>query len=183
MKNNKTKRIYLRPIAPQDAPALFTYRADPKIYKYQTWQPHTMEDVHEFIAHRIVNKPDIPGTWYQQVICKIENDEIIGDCGLHFLKEMPTQVEIGITIKQTYQKRGYARETLELIFTYTFEKLKKHRIIALVDPGNISSIRLLEHMKMRREVYNNRHVGNKSQKSDDITYVISAKEWKQKKNG
>ncbi len=51
--------------------------------------------------------------------------------------------------------------------------------MALVDPNNTSSIRLLEHMKMKIEDKNKGKIGKKGKKFDDITYMISAKEWKQ----
>jgi RimJ/RimL family protein N-acetyltransferase len=177
MDNLKSERIFLRPLVIKDAHEIFSYRSDPEIYKYQSWQPQTVGDVEEFIKTRIVNEPDLPDTWFQLAICKINPEEFIGDCGMHFLKNDPVQVEIGITLKQKHQGFGYATETLNLIFKYVFGDLKKHRIIASVDPDNKASIRLLERMKMRKEAHFIESIRIGDRWCDDVVYAILSREW------
>ena len=174
----KSERIYLRPLQKSDAQSVFEYRTDPLIYQFQTWQPATIEEVEDFIGTRRVREPNLPGTWFQLAIFKSENDALIGDCGLHFLVSEPEQVEIGITIRRGYQGQGYAREALELVFAYVFEDLNKHRIIASVDPSNISSIQLLERMKMRREGHFIESIWHEDRWLDDVIYAILDHEWK-----
>ena len=174
----KSERIYLRPLRKSDAQNVFEYRADPSIYQFQTWQPATIEEVEEFIGTRIVGEPNLPGTWFQLAICKSDNDGLIGDCGLHFLVSEPEQVEIGITIRRDYQGHGYAKEVLELIFSYVFDDLNKHRIVASVDPSNIASIKLLERMKMRQEGRFIESIWHEGRWVDDVIYAILDHEWK-----
>ena len=178
METLKSDRIFLRPVLQTDAQDIFSYRADPEISQFQTWHPKTIKDVQDFIETRIVNEPDHPGTWFQLAICKNDHDELIGDCGLHFLKDEPDQVEIGITLNRGHQGQGYATKALELVFAYVFDSLKKHRIIASVDPNNSASIRLLERMKMRREAHFIESIRSKDRWLDDLVYAILAREWK-----
>jgi RimJ/RimL family protein N-acetyltransferase len=103
---------------------------------------------------------------------------VIGDCGLHFLKHESSQVEIGITLNREHQGFGYATEALELVFKYVFGNLKKHRIVASVDPNNLASIRLLERMKMRKEAHFIESIWFEDRWLDDIVYAIVAHEWK-----
>jgi RimJ/RimL family protein N-acetyltransferase len=174
----KSERIILRPMHIKDARDIFSYRSDPEIYQFQTWQPKTIADIEEFIKTRIVGEPNLSDTWFQLVICKNDSYELIGDCGLHFLKNEPSQVEIGITLKREHQGLGYATEALELVFKYVFGDLNKHRIVASVDPNNQASIRLLERMKMRKEAHFVENIWINDRWMDDIVYAILAREWK-----
>lgn len=178
MKHLQSERIILRPLLMQDARDMFSYRSDAEISRFQSWQPETIVDVEEFINTRIVSEPDLPDTWLQLAILKKNPDELLGDCGLHFLKNEPRQVEIGITLKREYQGCGYATETLALVFKYVFDDLKKHRIVASVDPENLASIRLLERMKMRKEAHFIESIRSKDRWCDDLVYAILAREWK-----
>jgi RimJ/RimL family protein N-acetyltransferase len=174
----ESERIILRPLLIKDAQDMFSYRSDPKIYQFQSWQPKTVADVKEFIETRIVSDPNLPDTWFQLSICKSNPYEFIGDCGIHFLRDEPSQVEIGITLKRKHHGFGYATEALELVFTYVFGDLKKHRIFASVDPNNQASIRLLERMKMRKEAHFIESIRLRDRWCDDLIYAILAREWK-----
>ena len=160
----------------KDARGIFSYRSDSEISQFQTWQPKAIADVEEFIETRIVGEPNLPAG-LQLAICKNDPDELIGDCGLHFLKNESSQVEIGITLKRERQGFGYATEALELVFKYVFGGLNKHRISASVDPNNLASIRLLERMKMRKEAQFIESIWVKDRWLDDIVYAILAREW------
>lgn len=45
-----TERTVLRRLVPADAPAMFAYRSDPDVARYQGWDPGTTADVEGFIA-------------------------------------------------------------------------------------------------------------------------------------
>jgi len=173
-----SERLELRLIEIDDKYDIFSYRSEPEIYRYQSWKPVSVEDVHEFITNRIVREPNIPGTWLQLAIIIKGTKELIGDTGIHFIRSDPNQVEIGITIKKQRQGMGYAAETLTLVFDYIFLKLMKHRIIASVDPNNQASIKLMEKMNMRKEAHFVKSVYIDSKWVDDIVYAILEEEWK-----
>ena len=178
MDNLKSERILLRPLLIKDAQDIFSYRSEPDIYQFQSWQPKTIEEVESFIETRIVGEPDLPNTWFQLAICKFDPYELIGDCGLHFLEKGSSQVEIGITLKREQQRLGYATEALKLVFNFVFGDLKKHRIFGSVDPNNRASIRLMERMRMRKEAHFVESIWFNDRWSDDIVYAILAREWK-----
>lgn len=50
-----------------------------------------------------------------------------------------------------YWGNGYAFESAKELITYAFEKLDARRIIAMCNPSNESSWKLLEHLTFRRE--------------------------------
>jgi RimJ/RimL family protein N-acetyltransferase len=174
----KSRRIILRPLRKNDAQDVFSYRSQPDIFKYQSWQPNKIVEVEQFIDSQIVGEPNIPNTWFQLAICKSDSDGLIGDCGLHFLAKDSNHVEIGITLKREEQGLGYATEALELAFNFVFGKLKKHRISGSVDPNNRASIRLMERMRMRKEAHFIESIWLNNRWSDDIVYAILDREWK-----
>ncbi len=82
-----------------------------------------------------------------------ETDELVGDIGIHFIDSDNLQAEIGFTLSLGHQCKGYATEAIIGVINYLFNNLKKHRIIASVDPRNIKSIVLLERIQMRKKAH------------------------------
>ena len=177
--NNKlelrTERLVLRQIEAQDAKAIYKYRSDSVTNKYQGWIPETIEDVDSFLK-KISSEIDIADTWFQFVIINIENSEIIGDLGIHFLDA--EQAEIGCTLDKKQHGKGYATEALKSAIDYLFNKLNKHRIIGSVDPRNLKSIELVERLGFRKEAHFKESLFINGEWLDDIVYAILKKEWK-----
>ncbi len=148
----ETKRLYIKPINPDDKEAIFRYRSDKTTNKYQGWIPETVEDVVTFIG-KTSNVINQPGTWFQFVIVENESQKIIGDIGVHFLEKDNKQVEIGFTLDKDFQNQGYATESLKCVLNFLFNDLNKHRVIASTDPANLNSIKLLERLGFRREAH------------------------------
>jgi RimJ/RimL family protein N-acetyltransferase len=176
----KTDRLVLRPINTDDADALFAYRSDSIANQYQGWIPNTIRDAHDFIRNRISPVFDVTGTWFQFVIIKREQDELIGDIGIHFLDTEKKQVEIGFTLDKRHQGKGYASEALKAVIHYLFKKSHKHRITASIDPDNSKSIRLVERLGFRKEAHFKSSVMNHGKWADDLVYAILEDEWNQK---
>ncbi|MBL4931605.1 GNAT family N-acetyltransferase [Clostridium paridis] len=173
--NISTERLILRGLRISDAEAIFKYRSNPRIFKFQNWKPKTIEEVTEFINEKIAKTPNVPGTWYQLGILLKEADELIGDIGIHFIDNL--QAEIGFTLSLEYQGKGYATESIIGAINYLFNDLKKHRIIASVDPRNIKSTALIERIKMRKEGHFKKSIWFNNEWADDVIYAILEEEW------
>jgi RimJ/RimL family protein N-acetyltransferase len=59
--------------------------------------------------------------------------------------------ETGFIFNKKYQGKGYATESLTAIIEYGFKNKNIHKIIAHCNPKNVSSWKLLERIKMKRE--------------------------------
>lgn len=147
----ETRRLLLRPVEPTDSEAVFNYRSDAEINKYQGWIPKSEEDVQNFINHRVCPQIDMAGTWFQLVIIQKDASSVIGDIGIHFDAEDHSLAELGITLDWRHQGKGYAREALTVIIDYLFQKLHKQKLVASIDPRNASSIRLFERLGFEKE--------------------------------
>jgi len=174
----ESKRLFLRIIDRGDESAIFAYRSIPAIYQYQLWKPSTIADVADLFINKCAKEPNIPNTWMQLAICTKDDLAIIGDCGIHFRENEPEQVEIGITIGTEHQGNGYGSEALKAVFTYIFNELGKHRIIASIDPANTAAIKLVEKVKMRKEAHFRKSLRLGDEWVDDVIYALLAEEWK-----
>lgn len=81
-----------------------------------------------------------------------------------------------------FQGHGYARESLKAVVEYLFSFLRKHRIIASVDPNNEKSIKLLDQLNMRKEAHFIKSIQIDGVWLDDCIYAILKGEWKIDKN-
>jgi RimJ/RimL family protein N-acetyltransferase len=173
----QSDRLILRPIKAEDAEAIFGYRSNAIINQFQGWIPATIDDVHDFIRNKVsvvINQPD---TWFQLVIVKKDNGELIGDIGIHFPESESLQVEIGFTLNCEQHGKGFATEALTRILNFLFRKLNKHRVIASIDPRNEKSIKVVERLGMRKEAHFRKSLWINNEWVDDLIYAILKEEW------
>lgn len=176
-----TERLVLRTIKLTDAASMLRYRSNPIVYEYQNWKPRTLEDVKEFIDRNTCSLPNIPNTWYQLGIFIKEDNDMIGDIGIHFIDSDNLQVEIGVTLSLGYQGKGYATEAAIEVINYIFHTLKKHRVIASVDPRNIKSVALLNRIGMRKEAHFRQSIWFNGDWADDVVFAVLKEEWTKSK--
>jgi RimJ/RimL family protein N-acetyltransferase len=173
----KTSRLLLRHLQLEDTEAVLSYRMDPEVARYQSWEPQSIEEVSAFIRTQQAVKINTPGTWFQLAITRVDNGQVIGDLGLHFPEGDERQSEIGFTLAPAYQGQGYASEAVRAVLTYLFETLKKHRVFASADPRNLSSIKLMQRVGMRQEGHLVESLWFKGAWADDVLFAILEKEW------
>ena len=160
-----TARLRLDALRDEDADALFAYRSDPAVARFQGWKPASVADAKCFIETQHNVAPDTPGTWWQRAIRLRDTGELIGDLGLHFVDD--ATVEVGISLAPAHQRLGYAREALEVMLDFVFGGLRKRRVIAQVAPRNFMCMRLLEGVGMRRS----------TDKDGEALFTLNAGEW------
>jgi ribosomal-protein-alanine N-acetyltransferase len=130
----QTERLILRPARMDDVPAMHELFCDPRYMRYGAGLPHeTLEETQAWVAS-MVNMP--PGQGCDFIV---EADgRAIGKCGIW---RWP---EIGYGLHPDYWGRGLAREAIRAVTKHVFEGWPDFpAITAEVDPGNESSIRLL----------------------------------------
>lgn len=80
-------------------------------------------------------------TW---AITQKKNDELIGYVSFWRLIKEHYRAEIGYALSPDYWGNGFMKEALCESIKFAFEKSGLHSIEANVNPGNLSSIKLLE---------------------------------------
>ena len=173
-----SERLILRPIKDEHAEFIFKYRSDSLVNQYQGWIPKTISEVHDFIATKVSAEINIPDTWVQCVLFKKDTYELIGDIGIHFLKQEPGAVELGCTLDKEYHAKGFAAEALSAVIDYLVLELKKDLVVAYIDSANKRSIRLFERLGFRNEMRTAESDGFKNDWPNDLKYVIYRNNWK-----
>lgn len=172
-----TTRLLLRPIQMDDAASIFQYRSNAQVNQYQGWIPKTICDVHDFINKKVSPEINQPDTWFQFVILKKDDNELIGDIGVHFLDSDNSQVELGCTLNLKYHGKGFAFEAIKAMINYLFDELGKRRIIASIDSRNHPSIRLIERLGFRKKAHIKESPTQNNACADDLIYAILKDEW------
>ena len=79
--------------------------------------------------------------------------EVIGYCGLFYSPDVGGQpeVEIGYRLARSAWGQGYATEAARAVRDFAFNTLGIKRLIAMIDPSNLASIRVAEKIGMQYE--------------------------------
>ncbi|HNX96274.1 MAG TPA: GNAT family protein [Candidatus Aminicenantes bacterium] len=180
----ETRRLVLRPLGPADAEAFSAYRSDPQVARFQGWEaPFSLERAREFIARLAEPEWATPGEWFQVAILRREDGGLVGDCAFQRLAAEPRQAQIGFTLARRYQGQGYAAEAVMALLGYLFEGLGLHRVTAVCDAENGTSIRLLERLDFRREGDFRENVWFKGIWGSEYLYALLAREWRARQSG
>lgn len=172
-----TERLRIRQFTRDDLAALSAIRNDPAVQRYQSWSALDEGTLRDFVEAMANAEPGIPGEWFQFAIALRSTDELVGDCGLHLLKEDPRQAEIGYTLSSSMQGQGLAQEAVRAILDHAFATFKLHRISAITDVRNQGSIRLLERLHFRREGKTHQAFWNKGEWVDEYLYAMTNNRW------
>ena len=172
----RTPRLHLRPLTPDDIPAIAHYRDDPEVSRHQSWDRYTNDDARALVESVAGCTPGTPGQWFQWGITRADG-LLLGDCGLKILGDEPRLGQIGYTLGRAHQRQGYATEAVRAVLDLAFARLGLHRVSASVDADNHASLALLERLGLRREAHFKRSEWFKGAWVDDIVYAVLRDEW------
>jgi ribosomal-protein-alanine N-acetyltransferase len=149
----ESSRLYLRELTFEDTNALYGLLSDPLAME---WYPHTytfaetrdwIERAHESYA-RFGH-----GFW---AAAGKERGELIGICGVLNSEVRGTEEKaLAWLILRRFWNQGYATEAGRALLDYGRRVLGRERIISLIRPGNVASIRVAIKlgMELEREVF------------------------------
>jgi RimJ/RimL family protein N-acetyltransferase len=169
-----TRRLRLDGLGPGDAAALFAYRGDPEVARYQGWQPASPDEAAEWID-ALAPEP-VPGRWWQRAIRLRDGGGLIGDLGLSLPEDEKGSVEFGVTIAPAHQGQGYAGEAARAALDWAFAH-GANRAVASVDPRNTACVALLCSLGMRQEAHFRESYWLRGEWADDLVFALLAREW------
>ena len=142
----ETERLLLRPMTAADVGPVFAMRSDPAVMRYIRSARITRAEAEKWIDL-------VSSRWTTERIgfcAVIEKDSgrFAGWCGLWRLVETG-ETEIGYALFPAFWGRGYAPEAARAVLRYGFEKLGLERLVAVADPLNAASRRVMEKIGMR----------------------------------
>ena len=147
----ETKRLILRQFTPEDAADNYRIYTDLENMKFMGRQPDSVEFERDQIRKHIFNYYDKHGFGLWATVVK-ENNQLIGRCGLLYQQiEDAPEFEVSYLLDKHFWGQGLATEAAREIVRLGFEKYKFPRIVALIIPENIASIRVAEKIGMKYE--------------------------------
>jgi len=84
-------------------------------------------------------------------ICQKYEGTIIGSCGYYGIHTWNLRASFGYELASEYWRQGIMTEALRAMIDYGFDEMGLNRIDAVVMPGNIASIKMLERLGFRNE--------------------------------
>ena len=146
----QTKRLFLRPVQPNDAEAMFVARGDPEVMRY--WDFPAQKDAAQ-VRRIIRNHRGEMGRgetcWW--VVALTPRGEAIGECDLSDIDPHHRRAEIGFLFRREAWGRGYAFEAAERAIRFATEDLELQRLSARCHAGNDASRRLLKRLGFEYE--------------------------------
>lgn len=146
----ETERLLIRPFNLDDILPAYEMNLDPAVSKFTgDGGIVSLKETERRIVEDVMGDYQKHGFGRFAVELKGEKG-FIGFTGLKFLDDF-NEVDIGFRFMKKYWGNGIATESAKACLKYGFETLKMEKIIGLVLPGNIASIRVLEKLNFKFE--------------------------------
>lgn len=144
----ETERLIIRPFTLEDIEASYNMNLDPEVSKYTgDGGVVSKNEIEKRITQNILGDYQKYGFGRLAVDLKKEN-KFIGFTGLKYLDDIK-EVDLGYRFIRSYWGNGYATESGMASISFGFESLGINKIIAMVLPENINSIRVLEKLNFK----------------------------------
>jgi RimJ/RimL family protein N-acetyltransferase len=170
------RRVDLRRLELDDAPAIFSIFGDPEVMRF--WSSPALPDlaaaerlIHEIQDHFRARR------LFQWGVRSRETSEVIGTCTLLGVDMEHRRAEIGFALRRRVWGRGLATEALDTVIAFAFDVLELHRLEADVDPENERSLVTLERQGFRREGYLRERWHHLGEVRDTVFLGLLRREW------
>lgn len=174
-----TDRLHLRPLSERDGTAFLSYHSIPEVHQYLPMEPMDAEGV----AARLNGGPWSRSTLEEEGemlflgVELISTGALIGDVMLRWVSAKDSCGEIGYVFHPEYGGSGYAAEAAHAVLHLAFHDLDLHRMIARIDARNTASLRLAQHLGMRKEAHLMQNHWNKGGWRDEVDFALLKDEW------
>lgn len=171
-----TPRLTLRPLHPDDAPAVYAMHADPVTLRYWStppWADPKLAD--ELIARDLKAMAD--GDYIRLGLVRQSDEQLIGLCTLFAFYLPSRRCEIGYILAREHWGQGYMHEALQALLDYGFAVLDLNRVEADIDPRNNGSQRTLARLGFVQEGHLRERWIVDGEVSDTHLYGLLRRDW------
>jgi len=146
----ETERLVLRPFTTDDAPFVLTLLNEPSFLRFiGDKKVRNLEDARQYLLNGPIASYNVHNFGILRV--ELKDSQIpIGMCGLLKRDELPDP-DIGFAFLPDYWRQGFAFEAATAIMKDARERLKLTTVLAIVNPGNEASIKLVQRLGLRFE--------------------------------
>ena len=144
----ETERLVLRMFRESDTDAYADMVADPEVMRFFGGEPASRAEAWRNMAM-------IVGHWHLRgygmwAVEEKATGEMVGRVGCWNPEGWPG-LEVGWTLRRRFWGRGFATEAARAAIDYAFPELGRTRVISLIAPENVNSIRVAERLGERPE--------------------------------
>ena len=144
----ETDRLLLRRLTADDAPFILGLLNEPSFLQFiGDKHVRTLDEAREYIEQGPVASYKQNGFGLYLTLIK-KDASPIGICGL-LRRDVLDDVDIGFALVPSFWSMGYALESAAAVLAYGRQVLGLERIVAVANPDNAASIRLLEKLGLR----------------------------------
>jgi [ribosomal protein S5]-alanine N-acetyltransferase len=170
----ESDRLILRRIAPSDLDFFTRVHADPEVARYiGRGPPRSAQESREWLESSLESYEALE--LGQLAVLRKSDGELIGRCGITDLAvearptdpalpkawfqrvqapagiELRFERELGYTFDRGSWGQGYASEAAQRVFEYARDVLDKPRIVSLIHPDNVRSLRVANRFDVQRD--------------------------------
>jgi len=173
----KTKRLLLRPLNEQDAPALFGIFSDARVARYLARGPWSSISLAQ---ERIARDIDAMGSgkYLCLGVVRGDDDKLIGECSLFNWSQQSRRAELGYALGHDAWGHGYINEALQALLEHGFSQQDLNRVEADIDPRNVASAKTLERLGFQKEGHLRERWIVNGELSDTGLYGLLASDWR-----
>lgn len=145
-----TERLLVREFQMEDEEPLHSIFRDPEVMRFGDGV-QTVDWIHTWLQKALEQ--------YEQrgygpyAVLKQDNSNFIGYCGLFYFPDVngKSEIEIGYRFARAAWGKGFATEAARAVREHAFQSLGIRRLIAIIDPSNVASLRVAEKLGMSYE--------------------------------
>ena len=143
----ETERLIIRPWQPDDRPAFTALTYDPEVMHYvHAGLPYSEEEVEEWFTRQ--ERQFAQHDLCMGALIEKASGTLVGIAGT---QPMGRELEIGWWLAREVWGRGYATEAGGAAMRHVLETVGPPRVVAIIDPGNEPSKRVVRRLGMHYE--------------------------------
>ncbi len=140
----ETERLLISKVSLQDAPFFVELMNTPHWLKYiGDRNIRSVKDAEANLKNGILKSYKDNGFGFYKVLLKAENNRTIGTAGL-IKREQLDDVDVGFGFLPEYEGKGFGFEASVEIMKLAKSEFKLKKVVAITNPDNHNSIKLLE---------------------------------------
>jgi RimJ/RimL family protein N-acetyltransferase len=166
-----TPRLRLEPFDDAHFDGLYAMNSQPEVMRYITGRPETEEETRAAIARVKARWAEWGYSWWAFI--ERATGALVGAGAIqHLNRDASAPLEIGWRLPPAQWGKGLASEAAEHMAAFAFDALKPAELLAVCDPDNTASARVMQRLGMR---YRGLELWYEH---DCATYVVTADEWR-----
>ena len=143
----ETERLLVRRVAPDDFDDLLALYTDPDVMRFSPKGPLPADEVRAWLDRNL----DSYARWgFGMYAVALRDEGFAGVCGINRFDDVEGRLEfeIGFRTAKRHWNRGVTTEAASAVRNHGFGDLGLERLVSLVDPLNVPSVRVAEKVGM-----------------------------------